>query len=109
MPASDVYTWAKASTKPTYTASEVGAAAASHTHNYAGSSSAGGAATTALTCTGNSATSSKLTSSSYTTISIATSDWSTNSSGGYVCTKSLSSAMAYTNFNIDVVFIVCNY
>ena len=27
-----------------------------HTHNYAGSSSAGGAATTALTCTGNSAT-----------------------------------------------------
>ena len=80
-----------------------GKAAASHSHNYAGSSSAGGAATTALTCTGNSATSSKLTSSSYTTISIATSDWSTNSSGGYVCTKSLSSAMAYTNFNIDVV------
>ena len=103
MPASDVYSWAKASTKPTYTASEVGAAAASHTHNYAGSSSAGGAATTALTCTGNSATSSKLTSSSYATISIATSDWATNSSGGYVCTKSLSSAMAYTNFNIDVV------
>ena len=31
-------------------------ASASHTHNYAGSSSAGGAATTALTCTGNSAT-----------------------------------------------------
>ena len=29
---------------------------ANHTHNYAGSSSAGGAATTALTCTGNSAT-----------------------------------------------------
>lgn len=32
MPASDVYNWAKANTKPTYTASEVGAAAASHTH-----------------------------------------------------------------------------
>ncbi|MDM8130095.1 hyaluronate lyase N-terminal domain-containing protein [Clostridium butyricum] len=32
----------------------------SHTHNYAGSSSAGGAATSALTCTGNSATASKL-------------------------------------------------
>lgn len=31
----------------------------SHTHNYAGSSSAGGAATSALTCTGNSATASK--------------------------------------------------
>jgi hypothetical protein len=30
-PASDVYTWAKASTKPTYTYSEVGAAATSHT------------------------------------------------------------------------------
>lgn len=52
---------------------------------------------------GNASSSSKLVSSSYTTISIATSDWATNSSGGYVCTKSLSSAMAYTNFNIDVV------
>lgn len=34
MPASDVYAWAKAATKPTYTYSEVGAAAASHTHSY---------------------------------------------------------------------------
>lgn len=42
------------------TASGIGAAAASHTHNYAGSSSAGGAATTALTCTGNAATATKL-------------------------------------------------
>lgn len=32
----------------------------SHTHNYAGSSSAGGSATTALACTGNSATATKL-------------------------------------------------
>lgn len=32
-----------------------------HTHNYAGSASAGGAATTALTCTGNSATATKAT------------------------------------------------
>lgn len=32
MPASDVYSWAKASTKPSYTASEVGAATSSHTH-----------------------------------------------------------------------------
>jgi hypothetical protein len=31
LPASDVYTWAKASTKPTYTYTEVGAAATSHT------------------------------------------------------------------------------
>ena len=52
---------------------------------------------------GNASSSSKLVPSSYTTISIATSDWSTNSSGGYVCTKTLSSAMAYTNFNFDVV------
>ena len=37
-----------------------GKAASSHTHNYAGSSSAGGAATTALACTGNSATATKL-------------------------------------------------
>ncbi len=35
MPASDVYPWAKASSKPTYTASEVGAAAAGHNHDSA--------------------------------------------------------------------------
>lgn len=33
MPASDVYSWAKAASKPTYTASEVGAAASSHKHS----------------------------------------------------------------------------
>lgn len=44
MPASDVYSWAKQPSKPSYTASEVGAAAASHSHNYAGADSAGGAA-----------------------------------------------------------------
>lgn len=32
MPASDVYSWAKQSTKPSYTPSEVGAAAANHNH-----------------------------------------------------------------------------
>lgn len=32
LPASDVYSWAKAANKPSYTYSEVGAAAASHTH-----------------------------------------------------------------------------
>ena len=32
MPASDVYEWAKAATKPTYTYSEVGAAPSSHAH-----------------------------------------------------------------------------
>lgn len=67
MPASDVYSWAKQSSKPSYSASEVGAvptsrtvngkalssnislsagdvgaAPSSHRHNYAGSSSAGG-------------------------------------------------------------------
>lgn len=40
----------------TVTPANIGAATNSHTHNYAGSSSAGGAATSALTCTGNSAT-----------------------------------------------------
>ena len=34
LPASDVYSWAKASSKPSYTYSEVGAAAANHTHDY---------------------------------------------------------------------------
>ena len=33
MPASDVYSWAKAAKKPSYTASEVGAATANHTHS----------------------------------------------------------------------------
>lgn len=52
MPASDVSAWAKASTKPSYAWSEIGSkpstfTPASHTHNYAGSSSAGGAATSA--------------------------------------------------------------
>lgn len=32
MPASDVYSWAKASSKPSYTASEVGASATGHKH-----------------------------------------------------------------------------
>ena len=38
-----------------------GKSASGHTHNYAGSSSAGGSATTALACTGNSATATKAT------------------------------------------------
>ena len=38
------------------TPANIGAATATHTHNYAGSSSAGGPATTALACTGNAAT-----------------------------------------------------
>lgn len=41
-----------------------GKSSSNHTHNYAGSSSAGGAATTALTCTGNSATATKSTNDS---------------------------------------------
>lgn len=45
----------------------------------------------------------KLTSSSYTTLIINTSDWTANSSGGYNCTKTLSSAMAYEHFNFEVV------
>ena len=49
MPASDVYPWAKTSSKPSYSWSEIGNkpstfTPSSHTHNYAGSSSAGGSA-----------------------------------------------------------------
>ena len=52
-PASDVYAWAKASSKPSYTWDEItnkpsSFTPASHTHNYAGSSSAGGSATSAV-------------------------------------------------------------
>lgn len=47
LPASDVYAWAKASSKPSYSWGEITGkpstfAPSSHTHNYAGSSSAGG-------------------------------------------------------------------
>ena len=44
-----------------WTLDEIGAASVSHTHNYAGSSSVGGAATTALECTGNASTATKAT------------------------------------------------
>lgn len=49
MPASDVYAWAKASSKPSYSWGEITGkpssfTPSSHTHNYAGSSSAGGSA-----------------------------------------------------------------
>ena len=52
MPASDVPAWTKASSKPSYVWSEIGSKPStfppsSHTHNYAGSSSVGGAATSA--------------------------------------------------------------
>ena len=52
---------------------------------------------------GNASTSNKLKSTSYTTITINTCDWTTNSNGGYMCTKTLDSAMPYENFNFDVV------
>jgi len=50
-PASDVYAWAKASSKPSYSWSEITSKPSSftpvnHTHNYAGSNSAGGNALT---------------------------------------------------------------
>ena len=53
LPASDVYAWAKASSKPSYSWSEITSkpstfTPASHTHNYAGSSSAGGSANSAV-------------------------------------------------------------
>lgn len=49
LPASDVYAWAKASSKPSYSWGEITGkpstfTPSSHTHNYAGSSSAGGSA-----------------------------------------------------------------
>lgn len=49
LPASDVYSWAKASSKPSYSWGEISGkpstfTPSSHTHNYAGSSSAGGSA-----------------------------------------------------------------
>lgn len=53
--------------------------------------------------TGNSSTATKLVSSSATTITIATTDWATNSSGGYMYTYTLSNPVSYTNFNFDVI------
>lgn len=54
-------------------------------------------------CTGNSATATKLATESYCEITLNTSDWTTNSGGGYMCTKTLDSAIPYENFNFDVV------
>lgn len=56
-PASDVYAWAKASSKPSYSWSEITSkpstfTPASHTHNYAGSNTPGGAASSAKMITG---------------------------------------------------------
>lgn len=53
MPASDVYAWAKASSKPSYSWGEITGkpstfTPASHSHNYAGSSSVGGNANAAV-------------------------------------------------------------
>lgn len=65
LPASDVYSWAKASSKPSYTKSEVGLGNVDNTADSqksvkyatsAGSASSASNATTAGTCTGNSAT-----------------------------------------------------
>lgn len=58
---------------------------------------------TANEFTGNSSTATKLVSSSATTINIATTDWTTNSSGGYMYTYTLSNPVSYTNFNFDVI------
>lgn len=52
---------------------------------------------------GNASTSNKLKSSSYTTVTINTSDWTTNSDGGYMYEYTLPTAMPYDNFNFDVV------
>ena len=53
MPASDVYSWAKASSKPSYSWNEITSkpstfTPSAHTHNYAGSSSVGGSANSAV-------------------------------------------------------------
>lgn len=47
------------------TPSSIGAATSEHTHNYAGSSSSGGAATSALSCTGNAETATTLETTRY--------------------------------------------
>lgn len=52
---------------------------------------------------GNASTAVKLIPDSYTEITINTSDWVANPDGGYMCTKTLDSAMPYENFNFDVV------
>ena len=61
------------------------------------------AATFKGTLSGNASTATKLKPTSYTTITINTSDWTTNSNGGYMCTKTLDNAMSYENFNFDVM------
>ena len=52
---------------------------------------------------GNASTSNKLKSTSYTTITINTSDWTTNSDGGFSYVASVTDLSDYTNFNIDIL------
>ncbi len=69
-----------------------GKASSSHTHNYASSSSAGGVANSAV----------KLNTKPYS-ITIATSDWATNSSGGYMATKTVAGIKTADNYIADVL------
>lgn len=48
-------------------------------------------------------TSKKLVSDSYMTVTINTSDWTTNSSGGYKCTKKIVTEYSADNFIFDIV------
>lgn len=83
-----------------YTNCQSGIDSAKHiTMNSDGTITANGFNGNATTST----TSNKLKSTSYTTITINTTDWTTNSNGGYMCTKTLDNAMPYENFNFDVV------
>lgn len=69
-----------------------GKASSSHTHNYAGSSSAGGVANSAV----------KLNTKPYS-ITISTSDWTSNFSGGYMATKTITGVTTADNYIADVL------
>lgn len=69
-----------------------GKAPSSHTHNYAGSSSAGGVANSAV----------KLNTKPYS-ITISTSDWTSNFSGGYMATKTITGVTTADNYIADVL------
>lgn len=69
-----------------------GKASSSHTHNYASSSSAGGVANSAV----------KLNTKPYS-ITISTSDWTSNFSGGYMATKTITGVTTADNYIADVL------
>ncbi len=100
-PASDVYSWAKASSKPSYTATEVGAAASSHAHgNITSDGKVGSTSGVALvTTTGGAVTTRSIKDNSSTSGTLGTNTYLlTERTLRYHSNRTTSAASADTNY-----------